>query len=548
MVDINKLLNKRDNSKLFDEVKKANKPKININRLCSRRSKAKSDLDKWRGILETAYHYAMPNYNPFENYGRGGQITPGQEYNADIYDLTLPIAHKRLADKMLMGMVPQGQQWMKFLPGDDFGDPDSDLYLKALEATQRMTDAFFKIIDRSNFYLAVAESLNDVLISTGVLAINEGDRRRPVKYEAAPASQVMFEGNAEGGVDAVFRDWYDVRIENIQAMWPRADVSKLNKEPDDKINIWECAYIDYDADELERYKYVLITDSKEILLESESSSWPWVIYRMRKMTGEVRGRGPSMEAWPTASTINKAIEDELIAAAFTANPMYMASSDSAFNTDTFDPHPGAVIPVQMTMGAWPIQQFPGGGNIQFSSLLVNDFRQQINDLLYAFPLGSVSAPDRTATESQIRYTENLESFSAMVPRLQNEFFTPVIERTLWVINKVLPETFEGIDKDIRDKMLSVDGQILSLSYETPLMTAKGKIKTDNLLGFYQSLASMIGTEAASASLNTVNLVSSLAENQGVDLKNIKSKEEIEQLMQAAGNMANQQAEEQGINL
>lgn len=84
MADVNKLLKRKDNSKLFSEIKEATKPKLNINRLCSRRSNAKSDLDKWRSVLETAYHYAMPNYNPFENYGMGGQITPGQEYNADI--------------------------------------------------------------------------------------------------------------------------------------------------------------------------------------------------------------------------------------------------------------------------------------------------------------------------------------------------------------------------------------------------------------------------------------------------------------------------------
>ncbi len=548
MVDVNKLLKRRDNTKLFQEVKEANESKLNISRLSSRRSKAKSDLDKWRSILQTAYHYAMPNYNPFENYGRGGSIAPGQEYNADIYDLTLPIAHKRLADKMLMGMVPQGQQWMKFMPGDEFGDPETGMYLKALDATQRMTDHFFKIIDRSNFYLAVSESLSDVLISTGVIAVNEGSRKNPIRFEAVPASQVMLEGNAEGGIDAVFRDWYSVRIENIKPMWPDAKVEKLNKEPDDKINLWECAFIDYEADELKRYKYVVMTDAKEVLLEQANSSWPWVVYRMRKMTGEVRGRGPSMEAWPTAATINKALEDELIAAAFTANPMYMAASDSAFNADTFTPRPGSVIPVQMIMGQWPIKPFEQAGNIQFSALLVNDFRQQINDMLYAFPLGSVSAPDRTATESQIRYTENLESFSAMVPRLQNEFFTPVIERSLWVINKVLPETFEGIDKEILDRMLTVDGQILGLSYETPLMTAKGRIKTDNLLGFYQSLASMIGPEASTASLNVVNLVSSLAEQQGIDMKNIKTKEKLDQLLLAAGNMADQHAEQQGIDL
>lgn len=547
MVDVNKLLKKRDNRKLFDEIKKTNAPKLNVERLTTRRGKAKTNLDMWRSLLETAYHYATPSYNPFENYGRGGQVTPGQEYNGDIYDLTLPIAHKRLADKMLMGMVPQGQQWMKFMPGDDFGEPDTAIYQQALDATQRMTDQFFKILDRSNFYLAVGESLNDVLISTGVLAVNEGNRKKPLKFEAVPASHVMFEGNAEGGVDAVFRDWFDVRVENIKAMWPNAKAPE-RKDIDDKVNIWECAYIDYDASDSERYKYVVMTAEKEVLLEQGNPSWPWVVYRMKKMAGEVRGRGPSLEAFPTAATINKALEYELIAAAFTANPMYMAASDSAFNQETFEPSPGTIIPVQMTMGQWPIQQFPGGGNVNFSALLINDMRQQINDMLFSFPLGSVSAPDRTATEAQIRYTENLESFSAMVPRLQNEFFSPVIERSLWIINKVLPETFADIDKSLLERILSVDGQIMGLAYETPLMTAKGQIKTQNILGFYNSLASVMGQEAATASFNAANVIQSLAENQGVEMKNIKTKEEIEQLVQAAGNAAEQVTQQEGVDL
>ena len=548
MVDANKLLNRKGKGKLFKEIDKANKPKLDISRLCSRRSKAKSDLDKWRSLLETAYHYAMPDYNPFENYGRGGLNTPGQQYNADIYDLTLPIAHKRLADKMLMGMVPQGQQWVQFKPGDDFGDPEGALYQKALVETQKMTDQFFKILDRSNFYLAVSESLNDVLISTGVIAANEGTKDNPVVFEAAPASHVMLEGNAKGGIEAVFRDWYDVSMDNIKVMWPRANLAVLgSKEPDEKITIYECAYIDHDATDENMFKYVVMTDAKDVLLEQSTSSWPWVIYRMGKMTGEVRGRGPSMEAWPTAATINKALEDELISAAFTAQPMYMAASDSAYNADTFEPHPGNVIPVQMIMGQWPIQPLIGGGNIQFNVLLVNDFRQQINDMLYAFPLGGVNGPVQTATESNIRYTENLESFSAMVPRLQNEFFAPIIKRILWVINKVLPETFGDMDPEIKDKMLSVDGQILSLSFETPLMTAKGQIKTQNIINWYQSVAAILGPEVASAALNPPNAIMSLAENQNVNMSDIKTKEELEQLEQAAGNVANQQLQDQGID-
>jgi hypothetical protein len=546
--DVRKLLRKRDNAKMFDEVAKEKKPKLNVNRLVAMRTTAKSDLDMWRAILETAYHYAMPNYNPFENYGLAGMLTPGQEYNADIYDLTLPIAHKRLADKMLMNMVPQGQQWVKFTPGDEFGEPGSPLYQRALDATQRMTDHFFKIVNRSNFYLAVGESLQDCLISTGIIAVNEGTKRNPLRYEAVPASHVMFQGNALGQVDAVFRDWYKVRVENIQSMWPDAKIEMLNKKPDDTLELWECSWIDYEATDKERYKYVVMTSDTKVLVERASSSWPWVIYRMRRLTGEIRGRGPSLEAFPTAATINQALEDELIAAAFQANPMYMAASDSAFNQETFTPRPGSIVPVQMIQGEWPIKPFEQSGNIQFNALLVNDFRQQINDLLYAFPLGAVNAPNRTATEAEIRYTENLESFAAMVPRLQNEFFIPLIQRTLWVINKVLPETFANIPEDIKAKMIAVDGTILSLSFDTPLMTAQGQVKTQALLGWYQALASMIGPEGATAALNPVEVITNTADNQGIDIKNIKTREELEALTQMAGQAATQELENQGVDI
>lgn len=551
MADYRKLLNKRDNTKLFEEIRKETKPKLDVKKVVRMRSDAKTELDLWRSILQTAYHYAMPDYNPFENMGLAGFLTPGQQYDADIYDLTLPIAHKRLADKMLMNMVPQGQQWCKFKPGDAFGEEGTSDYQRALEATQKMTDHFFKILDRSNFYLAVGESLQDALISTGVMAINEGTKRNPLRYEAVPPAQVMFRGNALGEIDGIFRDWYQMRVENIKAMWPwikDEDIAKLKKKPDDKIDIWENAWVDYDAPDEERYKYVIMSSNLVVLSDQSHSSWPWVTYRMRRLTGEIRGRGPSLCAYPTAATINQAVEDELVAAAFQANPMYMAASDSAFNQQTFTPRPGSIVPVQMVQGEWPIKPFEQSGNIQFNALIVNDFRQQINDMMYAFPLGQVNAPNRTATEAEIRYTDNLESFAAMVPRLQNEFFIPVIQRTLWVINKVLPDTFANIPPDIKEKIIAADGQIINLSFETPLMTAKGKVKTGALLGYYQAAASMLGPEAATASLNPVNVLTELADNEGVDIDNIKTREELEQLVQAAGQMAQQEAEQQGVEI
>ena len=541
--NVNALLKRREGANVFQAVKKAT-PKVSVNttQLMQRRNDANSDLNMWRSLLETAYHYAVPNYNPWINMGRGGSICPGQQLNADVFDLTLPIAHNKLVNKLLTGMVPQGQQWAKFVPGLSFGKPGSRDYNKAESATQKFTDQFFNILDRSNFYLAVSESMSDTVLSTGVLAINEGNRKKPLRFEAVPVSYVMFEGDPLGGISAVFRDWIDIRVEFIQTLWPQAK-NPANKRSTSKVTIYECSYIDYKAPDNARYKYVIMTDQKEVLFESQSSSWPWVIYRMRKLAGETRGRGPSLDAYPTAATINEAVGDELMSAAFTANPMYMAASDSAFNQDTFRAEPGNIIPVQMVMGEWPIQQFPGGGNIQFSAMIVADFRQQINELLYTAPLGPVTAPDKTATEQQIRYMENLESFSALVPRLQTEFFDPTITRCLYIINKLVPEIFGDMEQSLRERFISVDGELLDLKYETPLMTARGQIKTQTIMGFYQALASMVGPEAATAALKPAKLVGVLAHNSGADLDVIKDEDELDQEIAAAAEIATNMIEE-----
>ena len=57
------------------------------------------------------------------------------------------------------------------------------------------------------------------------------------------------------------------------------------------------------------------------------------------------------------------------------------------------------------------------------------------------------------------------------------------------------------------------------------------------MDFYQAVASMVGQEAATAALDPVNVIQGIAENEGIDIRNIKSRGELEQLMHAAGEIA-----------
>ena len=179
--------------------------------------------------------------------------------------------------------------------------------------------------------------------------------------------------------------------------------------------------------------------------------------------------------------------------------------------------------------------------------MIADLRQQINELLYTSPLGPVSAPDKTATEAHIRYIENLESFSAMIPRLQTEFFDPVITRSVYLINQVMPENFASIPDEFRKQFISVDGQILDLKFETPLMTARGQIKTQALLSFYNALATMLGQEAGAASFKPAKLVQTLANNAGADLSVIHDEKAIDAQLNNAAQILNNQLQEEQLS-
>lgn len=519
-----------------------------VAQVMTRRTSAKTNMLKWFDLLSQAYKYATPNADSWRNAAIN-PILPGQNLGAPVYDLTLPIAHRRLLAKMLIGMIPKGQPWLRFVPGDNFLKGTEE-YQEVQKISDALSEVFFKLLDKSRFYLATSEAMSDCLVSTGFMTINFGTKENPFKFNAVTSADVMVEADSEGGYSGIFRDWLQVCVGEIQHIWPEAK-RPATKQTHEKVDLYECSYVDWDADEDERYCYLVTTSQQEVLLHTRSKSWPWIYFRMHVLPGEDRGRGPSLEAAPTAATINAALHDEIMAAAFMGNPMYMAASDSGFNPETFTARPGIIVPVQMSQGQWPISAFPQAGNPQFNILVLQDLRQQINDLLYTEPLGPVTGPNMTATESSIRYSENLETFSAMIPRLQNEFFDPVIRRCMFILRELRPEIFEAFDPSVLDQVLSIDGSLIGMSYEIPLVTARGEIGVRRLQNYGATVAGLMGQDLMSASLNPEVLPQFVAEGLGVDAKLIKTQAEIKDGLEAAGKQleaetaqANALAEEQ----
>jgi len=536
---------KRRNSKVLDTAKalipvreKNTLSTEEVQHVFERRISAQADMLMWKQLLTQAHRWATPNSNAWYNLYLP-IVPPARNLGAPVADLTLVVAHRRLLAKMLTGMIPKGQQWMRFVPGDKFTE-GTPAFINAQAACDRLTNKFFNLLDKSRFYLAGSEAISDCLISTGFMCCNEGTREQPFNFTSVSDALVMIEGDAMGGVCGLFRDWKLVLVAQIPHIWPDAKLPP-GSEMKDKVTIYECSYVDWEADENERYVYAVVTENEEVLYVARDASWPWIYFRMMVLPGENRGRGPSLECAPTAATINKAIQDEMTAAAFQANPMYMASTDAAWNSDTFIARPGSIIPVQMVQGEWPISIFPQAGNPKFTTLVANELRQQINEMMFTEPLGPINGPDKTATESNIRYRENLETFSAMIPRLQAEFFDPVIKRCIFLMYRLMPDFFEELDPEVLRDLIDLNGNIVGLRYETPLMTARGEIRREKLIGYMNAAALLLGPEAAMATLQPLEIPEWLRESYGLEEKLIRPPEELKQILdQAAEQFSDQQ--------
>lgn len=513
-----------------------------VQALMKRRGRAVARASNWIKLLRNAYSLSQPNRNVFQL-----EIADGANKNFYAYDGTLILATRRFVNKMQSSLVPQNINWFQFSLSDSFIRAvkeeleDEDLIQEFLDKAeillQERTDTFFDYLRSSNFDPIINEAFYDMAVSTGALQINEGTDKEPIIFSAIPADKIYFCEGPWGTIDTVFRDFIDIEVETAKNMWQGFKMPatfRTDGDPYQSITLYECSYYDYN-DEI--YKTCIIEKSTmETCYEVEEESWPFIIFRWMKLSTEVQGRGPVLDAFPTAATLNEAFQDELLAAELQAKPIYMGFSDGLFNPHTFRVASNTIIPVNplASGGAWPIQPLPKSGDIAFGAIVINDLRTQINDIMFNSPLGPIQdAPPLTATEVSIRQNEMIEDAAASFARLQRELFHPLIRRVLWILTK------RGLMKPFE-----IDGKVIDLKFRTPLSLGKGQIDVNQFMLFHQNLVTIFGPEAAQAFIQVNKIPKYIGENMNVNLPLIKSEAEIIETIEALRDEAQKMQEQQ----
>ncbi len=504
-----------------------------LERYKTRYKRAYSIALQWTSLLEACQHYCVPSRDLFYYTNQ----TQGTQKNAKVYDTTAIAATRAFVSKVQSALTPPQQTWAHLEAGSSIPKDQAD---EVNQALQSMNDVIFDTLRNSNFDLAISECYYDLAVGTAVLCVNEGDDNNPIKFYSIPMAQMAFEESINGYIESAYRTWGEVKISEIQIMWPNAVLPQwmMSHQEQDPLACVKSLYegVIYCHGEKKPFKYVLWTDS-DILLEEEDVSSPWVIFRWSKVNNEIMGRGPIMDALPSILSLNELARLELTAANLNVCKPYMAYSDGVFNPWTFRLTANTVIPVAPNSnGQFPIQPLPDVSNPQFMQLTSMDLRQQINKLMYAEPLGPVNAPTRTATETAIRQRSLAEEIGPGFTRLQQEFLSRLIQRVIHILQ------LRGMIQP-----LVIDGKEIKVRYQSPLVVAQGAQDADNFMQYFQVLASVMGPEGAMITVNPVEFPLWLGAKLGIDQKVLPNREGLTATLKEQSEMAQQaQINEMGL--
>ena len=346
-----------------------------------RESQAFSKMAQWHDLLDDCYEYFLPNRNLFDS------AVAGSKKMDRIFDSTAIEAIQQGASKLQENIAPIWGNWATFAP--------SLSVIKALESgefdvseeqvrqnLEDQADIVFDYINRSNFATQFFEHALDLLVGTGTLRIDETDNNdMPLVFNAIPQKGIAFEEGPYGSIETHWRR-FNVKARNLKRQWrgfkPSESVLALiENQPDAEVEISEGVVFMPKAKKY--YGCVWVKGEDRISwMEDFGESSPWVTGRYSKVSGEIRGRGPAVQALPDVRSLNKVKEFVLQKAAIDLSGMYTATDDGVTNPYNIVISPGVVIPVGSNNSSNPsIQRLDTGANLALAQFEMQDLQVSI---------------------------------------------------------------------------------------------------------------------------------------------------------------------------
>ena len=516
-------------------------------KLLQRLEELKGDRYNWETNWQDIIDYTMPNRTSVT-----GEDSPGEERTELIYDSTAVNALIRLGANLNSMLTNQATDWFYLSMADDNLNklPDVRQWLSAVERTIRIQ------LEMSNFYTEVHEMYLDLAsIGTGVMYVEERhEAGKHINFSTRHIKEVYIAENAYGEVDTLFRLFDMTKRQVVEKFAEDGNITATFKKdakqnPDDFVEICHVVLprADYKKGKtpLEDKPFASVwidTELEKVILDSGYNTFPYVVPRWLKSSGEKYGRSPALNTLGDIKTLNAMMYTMLDTGNKVANPPILVPDETL---ELVDLRPGGITYYDTRTGNKP-EPMILGANLPVTFDLLQEKRKAILEAFFTNELSYIDKDRMTAEEVRARQNENAKILGPTFGRLQMEFIDKCIARIIEIL-------FNSVEDDgtpvLPEPPESIQGKDFRLRYVSPLATSQKLNDIQKINAGINNIGQMV--QVKPDVLDRVNLdeaVEVLARLYDLPEEMVRSDEEVMAIRQARAQQQAQQIQVEQQNI
>lgn len=411
---------------------------MDIKKYCSKIDKLKNDRANFESWWQDVSDYTLPRRD-FTS-----KRSAGDRRNVQITDQTGLMATQMLASGLHGYLTPPNTRWATLRV------PYVDVSEDGMEWLSLADDAIFDIsaFPDSMFSTSMHEAYLD-LVAYGNCVLMPKIKSGRVVLQYVPLSGFYFEENEIGQVNQGYNclklSAFDV-IELFGDEAHEAVKKSADKNDGQMFEIFHCVHPrDYyktgsGVGKKEKAFASVYIDktNKHIMREDGYDTFPYIVGRFAKRSGEVYGYGAGMDALPEVRMLNKLLETSWRAAAKAADPPVLSPVDGIVMPYRIDP--AGITFYNPDIGK------PEFFQSNFQPAYLNDLIREKQALIMRLYYSDwLRLPERTqpftATETIQRSQDGMRLLSPMLSRIEAELLSPMVQRILLLMidNGILPK-------------------------------------------------------------------------------------------------------------
>jgi Bacteriophage head to tail connecting protein len=526
-----------------------------VERARARAKKAWADKLPYERQLQQIYRYFMP-YRDGASVGMSTDRSPstgtlnqqstGNNRTDYIFDNTAPAGALRFAGRLQTDLCPPFEDFATLVAGPVAeANPDKSQGEKWTAEVQSVARAVNAARGQGSFNVAFHEFALDLFAGTACMLRRKGTKKMPLAYYTAPIGEIALIPGPFNEIWGV--DWRrKFKHSELEVLWPEGVFgNNLGKamadKPEETVEIHQETMFDPKTEEWVLRVFTdkcLEKEGTDDLIHTERFRVsPWIVARFFVVPGEVYGRGPAHLALPSAKTLNKMRELELLAAAFAVMGIWTVRNDGVFNPDTAAFTPGARWVVASNGGAFgeSVKRLDTPKDFDIAHFVMQDEREQLKQAMLDNGLPPQSGAVKSATEIAETVKRVGQDYAGVFGRMVMEIVVPLFEGDI--------DQLQGLDM-LPIKNVTIDQLMTRIRVVAPIAASQQADKFQRAVNWLQALTMLLGQQAAMAFANIEELGGEMGRWLGVEERFIRSNDKVKQLMQMAGQMQAQQAKAQ----